>query len=79
MSDTSDIRRNMIERGQPQADLTNDEGRKWTTQEMTAEFNVLGFMAPFVIVERKSDGKMGTLEFTHSPRVYFGWKEKEGQ
>ena len=50
-------------------------GQTWTTDEMQDEFAVLAFMAPFVEVRRRSDGKRGTLEFTHSPRVYFGFKE----
>jgi hypothetical protein len=28
-----------------------------------------------VVVRRKKDGVKGSLEFTHSPLVYFGWKE----
>lgn len=47
----------------------------WTTEELTRDFEVLGFAAPFVVVQRRSDGKTGTLEFAHSPRVYFGWLE----
>ena len=65
----------MIESGQPHADLAADKDRKWATQELTAEFEVLGFAASFVVVRRKSDGVKGTLEFTHFPRVYFGWTE----
>jgi hypothetical protein len=38
---------------------------------------VIGFAAPFVVVRRKSDGVKGTLEFTHSPRVYFDFKPGE--
>jgi hypothetical protein len=30
-------------------------------------------MAPLVVVERKSDGQVGSLEFTHMPRLYFNW------
>jgi hypothetical protein len=69
----TDHRREMINTGQPQKDLAEDQGRKWTTAEMQAEFDVMGFAAPFVVVVRKSDGQEGTLEFTHSPRVYFGF------
>jgi len=47
------------------------EGRQWSTAEMTAEFEVEGFAAPFVSVKRRSDGRTGLLEFKHSPRVYF--------
>jgi hypothetical protein len=66
------IRRDMIESGQPYQDLARAESRM-TTAEMSAEFTVHSFAAPFVIVTRKSDGQRGTLEFTHSPRFYFGF------
>ncbi len=65
----------MLAAGQPQEDLASDKGQTWTTAELQRDFEVLGFMAPFVVVKRRSDGQVGTLEFTHSPRVYFGWVE----
>lgn len=46
----------------------------WTTDELRRDFEVIGFMAPFVVVRRKSDGQRGSLMFTHSPRYYFGWQ-----
>jgi len=74
MSDlTEDIRRAMLETGQPQRDLA-EANERWTTEEMTRAFEVLFFAAPFVIVRRRSDGVEGSLEFTHSPRVYFNWR-----
>lgn len=78
MSDdpTEAARREMLATGQPHVDKAlndQDGGRTWTTDEVREDFDVLGFMAPFVVVTRKSDGQKGTLEFTHSPRVYFGW------
>ena len=54
--------------------------KTWDTAQLCSEFEVLGFQAPFVVVERKSDGAAGSLEFTHSPRVYFNFvldKEKK--
>ena len=54
-----------------------DGEKKWTTQELTAEFSVHGFLAPFVSVTRKADGVKGTLEFTHSPRFYFNFVAEE--
>jgi hypothetical protein len=47
----------------------------WDTDQMRAEFEVTGFMAPLVVVRRRSDGKVGSLQFTHNPRFYFGWQE----
>ena len=32
----------MIETGQPAADLASDESQRWTTAEMTADFQVEG-------------------------------------
>lgn len=72
---TAAIRKEMVESGQPQADLAANTEQTWTTAELTRDFEVIGFAAPFVVVRRKSDGKKGSLEFTHSPRSYFGWKE----
>jgi hypothetical protein len=46
----------------------------WSTEEMTRDFEVLGFLAPFVVVRRRADGVEGTLEFRHSPRVYFNFE-----
>lgn len=50
-------------------------GQVWDTEQIREEFEVLGFMAPFVVVKRKSDGKKGSLEFQHSPRYYFRFQE----
>ena len=74
MTDTTEnIRREMIETGQPQRDLAQATER-WTTEELSRDFEVLGFLAPFVVVKRRSDGAKGSLEFTHSPRFYFNWR-----
>lgn len=48
-------------------------GQVWTTQELAAEFDVIGFMAPIVVVRRKADGVKGSLEFQHNPRIYFNF------
>jgi hypothetical protein len=50
-------------------------GQVWSTDELSQEFEAIGFMAPLVVVRRKSDGKKGSLEFQHSPRFYFNWQE----
>jgi len=46
----------------------------WDSKQFLDEFTPLGFMAPFVAVVRKADQVKGSLQFTHSPRVYFGWQ-----
>jgi hypothetical protein len=70
--DTESVRRDMLASGQPQRDLAEAKER-WDTQELGRDFEVIGFMAPFVVVRRKSDGAKGSLEFTHNPRFYFNF------
>jgi hypothetical protein len=70
--ETEDVRREMLATGQPHRDLEKAEQR-WTTDQLREEFEVIGFMAPFVVVRRKSDGVKGSMEFTHSPRFYFNF------
>lgn len=41
--------------------LEDKYGQVWNTEEMTKDFSVSGFMAPYVVVHRKADGKRGTL------------------
>jgi hypothetical protein len=67
------VRQMMIEAGVPADDLRNLPAGEpvWDTKGLTDDFEVLGFLAPFVVVKRRSDGQKGTLEFTHRPRVYF--------
>ncbi len=56
-------------------ELEAEYGRVWSTDELARDFEVLGFMAPFVVVRRKSDGCKGSLMFTHLPRFYFSFQE----
>lgn len=46
-------------------------GKVWNTAELSAAFKIIGFAAPYVVVQRKADGLKGSLEFQHSPRFYF--------
>jgi hypothetical protein len=55
-------------------DLEAKYGRVWDTSQMTEEFQAIGFMAPLIVVCRRSDGMKGSLEFQHSPRFYFNWQ-----
>jgi hypothetical protein len=48
-------------------------GQVWDTEELTRDFQVLGYLAPFVVVRRRSDGVKGSLEFQHDPRFYFNF------
>ena len=57
------------------ATLETRYGRVWNTSELTNDFEVLEFAAPFVIVRRKADKKLGSLMFQHCPRYYFSFQE----
>jgi hypothetical protein len=50
------------------------KGETWDTDALRRDFDIVGFAAPLVVVRRKSDGQEGTLEFTHNPRVYWGFQ-----
>ncbi len=49
-------------------------GAVWDTGQLTEAFEVVGFAAPFVVVRRRSDGVLGSLEFQHQPRLYFNFQ-----
>jgi hypothetical protein len=53
-------------------------GKVWTTDEPAQEFEVIGFMAPLVVVRRKADGVKGSLQFQHNPRMYFDLQRHQG-
>lgn len=57
-----------------QAIQDNMEGECWSTDEVQEEFEILGFMAPFVTAIKRSTGEKGVLTFVHNPRVYYGWR-----
>ncbi len=50
-------------------------GHVWSTSELSQDFEVLEFGAPFVVVRRKENGKLGSLLFQHHPRFYFAFQE----
>jgi hypothetical protein len=57
------------------ADLESRYGQVWNTQELARDFEVMEFAAPFAIVKRKADNRMGSVLFQHHPRYYFSFQE----
>ena len=55
--------------------LVTEYGQVWDTEELSHDFAVEGFLAPFVVVRRKTDGVRGSLAFQHQPRFYFNFQE----
>ncbi|WP_417746698.1 hypothetical protein [Rosistilla oblonga] len=54
--------------------LEAEHGQVWDTDQMRADFDALGFMAPYIIVSRKCDGAKGSLKFQHSTRLYYSFQ-----
>ena len=48
-------------------------GPVWDPGELRRDFIVMGFLAPYVEVRRRTDDALGSLEFQHHPRLYFNW------
>lgn len=61
------------------ASLEAQYGQVWTTDELANEFEAIGFLAPFLVVRRRSDGVKGSLEFQHDPRFYFNFHPHNGK
>jgi len=80
MSDDTELPRRLItalinhEPGSREA-LEQEHGQVWDTDQLSQDFEVKGFMAPFVVVKRKSDSAIGSLMFQARPRFYFCFKE----
>lgn len=80
IDETENVRRvlvNEINSGAEARQILEDlYGQVWNTNELSNDFIVEGFLAPWVIVTRKSDNKKGVLEFQHRPRFYYNWMEE---
>ena len=73
--ETETIRRDMlVEINASREALEAKHGQVWNTDELRQEYDVVGFMAPLVVVRRMSDGVKGSLMFQHSPRFYFNFQ-----
>ena len=54
-------------------DLESKHGQVWDTSQLQEDFQVIGFMAPLVVVRRRSDGVRGSLMFQNDTRFYYGF------
>jgi hypothetical protein len=67
---TETARREMIATGAPAKDLSETTEPTWDTAALSRDFEVLGFMAPFVVVRRKCDGvKFVIADTCNCPRI----------
>jgi hypothetical protein len=85
ITDRETIRQMLASRYHGAVEITDEMidavlGQTWDTEQLQADFTVIGYSAPYCVVRRKSDQKVGTLEFTGGfgstgPRVYFSFEE----
>ena len=85
MDETEKIRRELVNKIANQITSNNKDherelleeanGQVWNTDELSRDFEVLGFMAPYVVVKDKATGRKGSLMFQHYPRYYWGWMD----
>ena len=84
MDQTEPIRRQMVQEINSQVQsnsediererLTKIYNEVWNTKEVQEDFEIISFMAPFVVATRKADNKKGALQFQDRPRFYFNFK-----
>ena len=53
-------------------------GKVWSAEELEQEFVVTAFIGPTVVVRRKADDLVGTLEFTNRPHLFFNFQPQKG-
>jgi hypothetical protein len=80
MDSTEDIRKDLVKEinkdPNGRESLEKTYGQVWDTDQLSQDFKVTGFMAPFVVVQRKADGSVGMLMFQHHPRFYFSFTKE---
>jgi hypothetical protein len=53
-------------------------GKVWTPEELEQEFVVTAFIGSTVVVRRKADDMVGTLEFTNRPHLFYNFQPQKG-
>jgi hypothetical protein len=53
-------------------------GKVWTSQELEQEFIVTAFIGSTVVVRRKADDLVGTLQFSNRPHLFFNFQPQKG-
>ena len=55
-------------------------GKVWSAEELEQEFVVTAFVGSTVVVRRKTDDLVGTLEFTKRPHLFYNFQpNREGE
>ncbi len=59
----------------PRQEFEQVYGQVWDTEQLIKDFRVESYLSPYAYVERKSDGRRGSLKFNHRPRFYHSFQE----
>ena len=69
-------RNKVVVEAKSQAELEGLYGRVWTQQEVAKEFVITAIVGNTVVVRRKDDGTVGSLDYqTGPPNLYFNWRQ----
>jgi hypothetical protein len=53
-------------------------GKVWSAEELVQDFVVTAFIGSTVVVRRKADDMVGTLEFTNRPHLFYNFQPQKG-
>ena len=53
-------------------------GKVWSAEEFEQDFVVTAFIGSTVVVRRKADDVVGTLEFTRRPHLFYNFQPNKG-
>ena len=53
-------------------------GKVWSAEELEQDFVVTAFIGSTVVVRRKADDMVGTLEFTRRPHLFYNFQPNKG-
>lgn len=55
-------------------ELERLHGRVWSQQEIAREFIIVSIVGLTVIVRRKADDVVGSLDYQNAPRLYYNFR-----
>ncbi len=58
--------------------LEANYGKVWSAEELEEEFVVTAFIGSTVVVRRKANDEVGTLEFTNRPHLFYNFQPQKG-
>ena len=58
--------------------LESQFGKVWSAEELEQDFIVTAFIGSTVVVRRKADDVVGTLEYTRRPLLFYNFQPNKG-